>query len=1247
MLRYFTNLNIVIFFSCPTCYKHPIDASESSNQQRSCLTLDSLLPFLLAAISLSLTASAVAHPTIQSLEKPTSLKGNQQSPAQKALTKTSANLVTRAGLGLGPASGTAIGDVNEDGKPDLLLSGGRSELLLQQDDGTFVAAGADLVDASSGSADIVDVDGQNGPDLLITGIGDGFTAETVLHLQQPDGSFSRANAGLEGVRYSSTDVGNVDGQNGPDLLVVGENENGDPTATLYLQQPDGSFSAANAGLDGVSEGSANIADVDGQNGPDLLITGQDANGNSTAKLYLQQSGGGFSPANANLDGVTDGSSAIADVDGQNGPDLLIAGGSSTTLYLQQPDGSFSPANANLTGVLDAAVSIGDIDNQNGPDLLVTGEANFEPSATLYLQQSGGGFAPADAGLTGVENFSTDMTSIGDVDGDSDLDLLITSGNDALFGRGSTRLYINRTVQTDPNRAPRLAKAPFAQRRATGTTVSGRYEFGDLDGDKLSLELTQSPSTGTVSFTDFGNGTGEIEFVAEKSQAGQTIDLTVEAADGSGETTTASFQVTLPNVLAGLNLPGLEEATSTLADIDGQNGPDVLVIGNGGVTLYLQQPDGSFSLVDTPNITPVASGDVAVGDVDQDDRPDLLITGGDFASVTATLYLQQPDGSFSPANANLTDVSSGSASIADVDGQNGPDLLITGEDENDNPTTTLYLQQSGGGFSPANANLTDVFQGAASIADVDDQNGPDLLITGEDASGNLTATLYRQQSDGGFSPADADLTGLQSSSTTIADIDGQNGPDLLLAGQNSDFRPSSTLYLQQPDGSFSAANADLAGVQRGSSTDIADVDGDGDGDLIITGEPSTAKLYLQQSDGTFTEAQAGLPGVDRSSASFADLDGDADPDLLITGQTNQIVNAQQFAPATILYENLLDPAEAVASQDVPSGASSQTFSETGTKIDFSSGTSGSGPARVVKYGIGPSTTPGLPTDANISEYRFVVNTGPGLDVGSGTELRFDVSTLKGTPNPEDIQVYRRNPPGDGFYGNSPGASSFSKLSESNVRYESGSGELVATIDGFSEFVFTSSSNSLPVELARFDAQVIEKSVRLTWQTTTETKSAGFEVQRQKENGWTQVGYVESKAQGGTTTETKSYSYAAEDLPVGTHQFRLRQVDLDGSSTLTDPVTVDIQMQKAVKLTAPAPNPASSNATLSFAVKEQAETTIRLYNTLGQQVATVYAGTPQAGEEQTARVDVSGLPSGAYFLRLSADGQTRTQRLTVVR
>ena len=196
---------------------------------------------------------------------------------------------------------------------------------------------------------------------------------------------------------------------------------------------------------------------------------------------------------------------------------------------------------------------------------------------------------------------------------------------------------------------------------------------------------------------------------------------------------------------------------------------------------------------------------------------------------------------------------------------------------------------------------------------------------------------------------------------------------------------------------------------------------------------------------------------------------------------------------------------------------------------------------------------------------------------------------------------------------------------------------------------SGQNRLPVEMAGLEALQSGSSVELTWQTASETNNAGFNVQLETEEGsWTTLGFVESRANGGTTTETQSYRYTVDrDLEPGTHRFRLQQTDLDGSSTLTEPVSVDVQMQRPATLRAPAPNPVSSSAAVSFAVKKQAEATIQLYNTLGQQVATVYEGTPAAGESQTARIEATDLPSGVYFLRLEADGRVRTERMTVVR
>lgn len=207
-----------------------------------------------------------------------------------------------------------------------------------------------------------------------------------------------------------------------------------------------------------------------------------------------------------------------------------------------------------------------------------------------------------------------------------------------------------------------------------------------------------------------------------------------------------------------------------------------------------------------------------------------------------------------------------------------------------------------------------------------------------------------------------------------------------------------------------------------------------------------------------------------------------------------------------------------------------------------------------------------------------------------------------------------------------------------------------IDAFSRWTLGSTQSPLPVELASFEAaQIRERTVELTWQTTSEQNNAGFEVQHKpgSEEAWQEVGFVESKASSGTTTETTSYRSVVEDLPVGTHQFRLRQVDLDGTARPYEPVSVRLQMQEALTLSGPAPNPASHQTTLTFAVKNEIKAQIGLYNMLGQRVRTPYEGRPTAGESQRIRLDTRDLSSGVYVLRLEAGGKLRTRRLTVVR
>ncbi len=206
-------------------------------------------------------------------------------------------------------------------------------------------------------------------------------------------------------------------------------------------------------------------------------------------------------------------------------------------------------------------------------------------------------------------------------------------------------------------------------------------------------------------------------------------------------------------------------------------------------------------------------------------------------------------------------------------------------------------------------------------------------------------------------------------------------------------------------------------------------------------------------------------------------------------------------------------------------------------------------------------------------------------------------------------------------------------------ESGSG---------SQLVPVRASTALPVTLTVFTAVRNGSAAVLTWRTASETNNAGFRVQYERAAGWEALGFVPSKASDGSTSRAQSYRFVVDRrLGPGTHRFRLEQVDLDRSTALSDTVQVEIGMEGALHLSAPAPNPAAERATLSFAVQEGTKAEVTMYDVLGQRVRTLYEGRPPGEEGRRLTVETRDLPSGVYVVRLRAGGRTQTRRLTVVK
>lgn len=271
-----------------------------------------------------------------------------------------------------------------------------------------------------------------------------------------------------------------------------------------------------------------------------------------------------------------------------------------------------------------------------------------------------------------------------------------------------------------------------------------------------------------------------------------------------------------------------------------------------------------------------------------------------------------------------------------------------------------------------------------------------------------------------------------------------------------------------------------------------------------------------------------------------------------------------------------------------------------------------------------------------------DTGARHDLGAGETVSFEVS-----------------PPGS-----SPSASESSPIETMLSRGAPTVARAKADSSAPSYRLFVGPAAAIPVEMAGFDVRANgPETVTVSWQTASEQNNAGFVVQRRvastpvereetrERNGastWTQVGFVEG---AGTTSTPQTYRFVDENVPFDAEQvaYRLRQRDLDGSTTLSETRTVHLDLPTQPRLHAPFPNPARDQVTVRYEVPGHARVQgvrIALYDVIGRRVRTIVSGRPGAGRhERTMRV--GALSPGPYFLRMRVDGQIRTRRFTVVR
>src|SRR5690606_30046102 len=145
-------------------------------------------------------------------------------------------------------------------------------------------------------------------------------------------------------------------------------------------------------------------------------------------------------------------------------------------------------------------------------------------------------------------------------------------------------------------------------------------------------------------------------------------------------------------------------------------------------------------------------------------------------------------------------------------------------------------------------------------------------------------------------------------------------------------------------------------------------------------------------------------------------------------------------------------------------------------------------------------------------------------------------------------------------------------------------------------------------------------------------------------WQDVAFVEGR---GTTTEPQRYDFRRPGLDAGRYRIRLKQIDFDGTFAYSPVVVVVVDVPQGAQCLPAYSNLINPSTQVGFTVPVDGAVELLVFDALGRQVSTLYAGEAKGGEVYRLTFQAEGLPSGVYFTVLRFNGSVQVEQMLLAK